>query len=177
MAKSLAMRTYGDRVLRDTSATVPEIGPELVPLFDDMVETMIVEKGVGLAAPQVGISKRIAVINPEPGNPKTLIRMVNPKILAASDELETIEEGCLSVPGVRGEVARHLWVDVVYQDEKGETRRLHAEGFLARIVQHELDHLNGVLFIDRLSLAKRALVKTKLKGLAGLKGKQRRWSG
>lgn len=177
MAKSRAITTYGEKVLRDRSATVPEIGPELGSLFDDMVETMIVEKGVGLAAPQIGISKRIAVINPEPGNPKTLIRMVNPKIVAASDELETIEEGCLSVPGVRGDVARHLWVDVIYQDEKGETRRLHADGFLARIVQHELDHLAGVLFIDRLSLAKRALIKTKLRGLAGLKGKKQRWSG
>lgn len=177
MAKSREITTYGEKVLRDRSATVPEIGPELGSLFDDMVETMIVEKGVGLAAPQIGISKRIAVINPEPGNPKTLIRMVNPKIVAASDELETIEEGCLSVPGVRGDVARHLWVDVIYQDEKGETRRLHADGFLARIVQHELDHLAGVLFIDRLSLAKRALIKTKLRGLAGLKGKKQRWSG
>jgi peptide deformylase len=170
MAKQLEMRTYGDAVLRAKSERVTEREPDLETVCRDMAETMRAERGVGLAAPQVGISKRIAVINPEPDNEKTLLRLVNPRIVAVSEETETLEEGCLSVPGIRGEVARHVWVEVVYEDEKGVERKLKAEGLLARIVQHELDHLNGVLFIDRLSLAKRALIKPKLKDLARGKG-------
>jgi peptide deformylase len=167
MAKRLGMRCYGDTVLRAKSERVSPTETELEPLFGDMVETMRAERGVGLAGPQVGVSKRIAIMNPEPENEKTLIKMANPRIVAASDELETLDEGCLSVPGIRGEVARHVWIEVAYEDEKGVERKLRAEGLLARIVQHELDHLDGVLFIDRLSLAKRALIKPKLKGLAG----------
>ncbi len=163
--KSLGIRTYGEKTLRRKSDSVEEFGPELPEFLDRMKETMMVEKGVGLAANQVGVARRIAVINPDPDNDKTLIRMINPRIVAVSDELLTVEEGCLSVPGVRGDVARHAWVEVVYQDEAGKEHKLRAEGFLARIVQHELDHLDGVLFIDRLSLAKRALIKTKLRGL------------
>ncbi len=166
MAKRLGMRTYGDSVLRAKSEAVENIEPGLETVFRDMVETMHAERGVGLAGPQVGISKRIAVINPEPENEKTLLRMVNPRIVAVSDETETMEEGCLSVPGIRGDVARHVWVEVAYEDEKGVERTLRAEGLLGRIVQHELDHLNGVLFIDRLSLAKRSLIKPKLRELA-----------
>jgi peptide deformylase len=163
--KSLGIRTYGDPVLRKRSEPVKEFGAELVPLFEQMKETMIVERGVGLAANQVGIARQIAVMNPEPDEEKTLIRMANPRVVAASDELETIEEGCLSVPGVRAMVTRHSWVEIAYQDEKGKQHRLKAEGLLARIVQHEIDHLNGVLFIDRLSLAKRSLIKTKLRSI------------
>ena len=171
MAKPLGMRTYGDTVLRARSERVASIESDLAELLGDMVETMYAEGGVGLAAPQIGVSRQIAVINPEPGNEATLLKMVNPRIVAASDELEVKEEGCLSVPGIRGEIPRHAWVEIVYQNEKGVERRLRAEGLLARIVQHELDHLNGVLFIDRLSLAKRALIKPKLRNLAG--GKER----
>jgi len=163
--KSLGIRTYGDKVLRKKSEPVKEFGAELAPVFEQMKETMIVEKGVGLAANQVGIPRQIAVVNPEPNEEKSLLRMANPRIIAASDELEMLDEGCLSVPGVRGEVARNAWIEVAYQDEKGKEHRLKAEGLLARIIQHEIDHLNGVLFIDRLSLAKRSLIKTKLKGL------------
>jgi len=163
--KSLGIRTYGDKTLRRKSDQVEEFDADLSPFLDRMKETMIVEKGVGLAANQVGVARRIAVINPDPDNDRTLLRMVNPRIVGVSDELLTVEEGCLSVPGVRGEVARHAWVEVVYQDEQGKEHRLRAQGILARIIQHELDHLDGVLFIDRLSLAKRALIKTKLRSL------------
>ena len=163
--KSLGIRTYGDKTLRRKGDEVEEFGEDLPAFLDRMKETMVVERGVGLAANQVGVARRIAIINPDPDNDKTLVRMINPRITAVSDELLTVEEGCLSVPGVRGEVARHAWIEVVYQDEQGKEHRLRAEGFLARIVQHELDHLDGVLFIDRLSLAKRALIKTKLRSL------------
>ncbi|MGD1047174.1 MAG: peptide deformylase [Candidatus Krumholzibacteriaceae bacterium] len=171
MAKSRGIRKYGDKVLRGKNEKVKEFGPELAPLFDEMHETMIEARGVGLAAPQVGVPKQIAIMNPEPENEKTLLKMVNPRIIASSDETEKIEEGCLSVPGIRGDVVRAARITVAYQDENGKARTLEAEGILARIIQHELDHLNGVLFVDRLSLAKRALIKGKLKELAAGKEK------
>ena len=127
---------------------------------------MIAARGVGLAAPQIGVSKQIAIMNPEPEDDAKLIKMINPRIVAVSDEKVKIEEGCLSVPGVRADVERPERVTVLYQDENGKERTLEAEGLLARIVQHELDHLNGVLFIDRLSFAKRSLIKAKLRNLA-----------
>lgn len=167
MAESFGIRKYGDRVLRGKGKAVEEFGPELKPLFEHMERTMIGARGVGLAAPQIGISKQIAIINPDPEDETKLIKMINPRIIAASDETAKIEEGCLSVPGVRGEVERPARVTVAYQDESVAERTLEAEGLLARIVQHELDHLNGVLFIDRLSFAKRSLIKAKLRNLAG----------
>jgi peptide deformylase len=154
MTESFGIRKYGDRVLRGKGKIVEEFGRELKPLFEHMERTMIAARGVGLAAPQIGISKQIAIMNPEPEDDTKLIKMINPRIVAASKETAKIDEGCLSVPGV-------------YQDESGKEHTLEAEGLLARIVQHELDHLNGVLFIDRLSLAKRSLIKAKLKNLAG----------
>lgn len=167
MAERFGIRKYGDRVLRTKGEAVTEFGPELKTLFERMEKTMIAERGVGLAAPQIGISKRIAIVNPEPDDETRLIKMINPRIVAASDETVKIEEGCLSVPGIRGDVERPERVTVAYEDENGKERTLEAEGLLARIVQHELDHLNGVLFVDRLSFAKRSLIKAKLKNLAG----------
>jgi peptide deformylase len=166
MSQSLAIRKYGEKVLRAKSQKVEEFGPELEALFKRMQETMIDSKGVGLAAPQVGVSRQIAIMNPEPDDDTKLIKMVNPRIIATSSETETIEEGCLSVPGIRGDVIRPAKITVAYQDEGGEERTLEAEGLLARIIQHELDHLNGVLFLDRLSFAKRSLIKGRLKELA-----------
>jgi peptide deformylase len=166
MAESLGIRKYGDRVLRGKGKTVEEFGPDLKPLFERMERTMIAAKGVGLAAPQIGISKQIAIMNPEPEDGEKLVKMINPRIVAASRETVKIEEGCLSVPGVRGDVERPERVTVAYRDENGKERTLEAEGILARIVQHEIDHLNGVLFIDRLSFAKRSLIKAKLRTLA-----------
>jgi peptide deformylase len=167
MAESFGIVKYGNRVLRGKGKHVEEFGPELKALFERMERTMIASRGVGLAAPQVGVSRQIAIMNPEPEDGTKLIKMINPRIVAASDETVKIEEGCLSVPGIRGEVERPARVTVVYQDESGAEHTLEAEGLLARIVQHELDHLNGVLFIDRLSFAKRSLIKAKLKNLAG----------
>jgi peptide deformylase len=167
VVESFGIRKYGDRVLRAKGDAVKEFGSELKALFERMERTMIAARGVGLAAPQIGLSKQIAIMNPEPEDSTKLIKMINPRIVASSKETAKIEEGCLSVPGVRGDVERPACVTVVYQDENGAERTLEAEGLLARIVQHELDHLNGVLFIDRLSFAKRSLIKAKLKTLAG----------
>jgi len=161
----LKLTIYGDSVLREKGVEVKDFDSALSSFLDDMVETMIVEGGVGLAAPQVGVSKQIAVINPEPENERTLIKMINPRIVATSDETETMEEGCLSIPGIRADVVRASALEVIYQDEDGNERKLAAEGLLARIIQHEVDHLNGVLFIDRLSTAKKLLIKPQLRKL------------
>jgi len=161
----LKLSIYGDKVLREKGSEVNDFDEELSFFLEDMVETMITEGGVGLAAPQVGVSKRIAVINPEPDNDKTLIRMINPRIVSTSDETETMEEGCLSIPGIRADVVRAKALEVVYQDENGKEHKLEAGGLLARIIQHEVDHLNGVLFIDRLSTAKKLLIKPQLRKL------------
>jgi peptide deformylase len=166
MAASPKIRTYGDAGLRHKNEKITEFGPELARLFERMREVMIESRGVGLAGPQIGIAKMVAIMNPEPDNDATLIRMANPRIVESSDDTSRLEEGCLSVPGIRGEVPRASKVTVIYQDEKGVEHTLEAEGFLARIIQHELDHLNGVLFVDRLSFAKRSLIRSKLKELA-----------
>jgi peptide deformylase len=161
----LRLRIYGDKVLRSQTETVQEFGSELEPFLAEMLETMLDEGGVGLAAPQVGISKKIAVVNPEPASGKTLINMVNPRIIAVSDDRDTVEEGCLSIPGIRESVTRSKSIDVVYQDEQGVEHTFKADGLLARIIQHEVDHLNGVLFIDHLSLAQRTLLKSRLRSI------------
>jgi len=162
---SLGIRTYGAEVLRRRGDAVDDFGERIIPFLLQMAETMVVEGGVGLAAPQVGVSRLIAVINPEPENPDSLIEMVNPRIVAASDDEVAFEEGCLSVPGIRADVIRPEAVTVTYQDRDGAQHRLDADGILARIIQHELDHLDGVLFVDRLSAAKRVLLKPRLKRL------------
>ena len=146
--KSLGIRIYGDRVLRSQSELVRDFGGDLNPFLEQMVETMVIEGGVGLAAPQVGVSKQIAVINPEPEDNTTLIKMINPRIVTRSEETETLEEGCLSIPGIRGNVARSSAVEVAYQDEEGREHTVKAEGLLARIIQHEIDHLDGILITD-----------------------------
>ena len=147
------------------STNSKEFSEDLTEFFDRMVETMIIEGGVGLAAPQIGVSKRITVINPEPENEETLLRMINPRIVSCSGGDDTMEEGCLSIPGIRANVVRASSLELVYQDMNGGEHTLHAEGLLARIVQHEIDHLNGILFIDHLSLAKRALLRSRLRDL------------
>jgi peptide deformylase len=170
--KSLGIQIYGKAVLRRKSEPLEEFGSDLPDFLEQMVETMIVEEGVGLAAPQVGVSKRITVINPEPDNEKTLIRMINPRIVSFGSEEVSIEEGCLSVPGIRGNVIRPSTVEVIYQDEQGVERSLKAEGLLARIIQHEIDHLDGILFMDRFSLAKKMLIKSKLRSLTDESGRE-----
>ena len=134
--------------------------PALGELIDDMIETMRAEPGVGLAAPQVGVSLRLAVIEyapplPEdapPGTPPPRPRryvIINPEIVSRSSEMVTDIEGCLSVPGYVGRVTRHAAVTVMALNRQGRPQKIKAQGWLARIFQHEIDHLNGVLFVDR----------------------------
>jgi peptide deformylase len=139
------LRYEGDEILRKKSREVPLVDDRRRMLMDDMVETMYANDGVGLAAPQVGILKRVIVIDVEDGN---IYKMANPKIISESGE-EAAEEGCLSVPEKRGLVVRPMKVVVEYTDENNQAKKLEAEGLLARAICHEIDHLNGVLFIDR----------------------------
>lgn len=132
-------------VLRSHARPVQKINETITALLDDMAETMYESNGVGLAAPQVGIAKRLIVI--DPGNDH-LLKMINPRCLEAEGE-EIDVEGCLSIPGIYGEVPRASRVLVEALDPAGEPLRLEAEGFLARILQHEIDHLDGILFLDR----------------------------
>ena len=168
---SLGIRIYGDDILRAESAEVEEFDHELEELIEKMVETMIVEEGVGLASPQVGVSRRIAVVNPDPQNPDTLLALVNPRILSCSDETDCVEEGCLSVPGIRGKVERPIAIEVEYQDRHGGKHCARLDGLVSRIIQHEVDHLDGVLFVDHLSFGRKTLVKGRLRDLAR-KGKR-----
>ena len=163
---SLGIRIYGEEILRNKAADVEKFDEELGELVKNMVETMIVEEGVGLAAPQVGVSRRVAVVSPDPYDPGTLLTLVNPRILSCGDDTECIEEGCLSVPGVRGKVDRPIEIEIEYQDAGGSTHCIRVDGLVSRIIQHELDHLDGVLFTDRLSFGRKTLVRGKLRDLA-----------
>ena len=133
----------GEDVLRQTAAPVPKITKKTQSLIKDMIDTMYAADGVGLAAPQVGISQRIVVIDVGDGP----IAMVNPEIIdCRGTEIDV--EGCLSIPSRRGYVKRWAELLVEYTDEKGKAQRRAADGLLARAIQHELDHLDGVLFVD-----------------------------
>lgn len=144
MAK-LQIRKKGDEVLRKTCRPVEEITPRILTLLDDMLETMRAADGCGLAAPQVGILRRIVVIECEPGE---VIELINPKIIAFSGKQEE-GEGCLSIPGQYGVVERPAHVTVRALNRKGETVDYTGSGLLARCFCHELDHLDGVLFTDK----------------------------
>ncbi|HLU25385.1 MAG TPA: peptide deformylase [Longimicrobiales bacterium] len=151
------IRILGDPVLRRRAEPVTVIDDEIRRLVEDMVETMYDADGVGLAAPQVGVSRRVIVVDTrEPGVPK--LALINPEIVERSDELDRGEEGCLSIPGLKEIVERPDRVVVEAQDTSGQPVRIEAEGLLARVLQHEVDHLDGILFIDRVSPLKRQML-------------------
>jgi peptide deformylase len=160
--------TLPDPVLRRKAKAVTNFGKDLQTLIDDMIETMREAPGVGLAAPQVGISERLAVVEyaeeddddevetvheevekpPKPPKPKQLFVLINPEIVKASEEKVMGIEGCLSIPGLLGEVERHEALHVKALNRHGKPVKLKVDGWLARIFQHEIDHLNGVVFTD-----------------------------
>ncbi len=145
--------THPNDILRRKAHKVEHFGKELQILIDDMVETMRAEPGVGLAAPQVAVPLRLIVVeygdDENPEMPPKLYVMANPQIIRASTETERGIEGCLSIPGFLGEVERSLEIVVRGQNRQGKPMKVKAKGWMARIFQHEIDHLNGVLFIDR----------------------------
>ena len=160
------MRIYGDPVLRQKALPVQAFDAELATLIQDLFETMKAYEGVGLAANQVGVTRRVLVVDvPLEDGRRQRLALVNPVIVERSGS-EVGEEGCLSIPGVFEDVSRSSAVRITAQDERGEPLEIEAEGFLARALQHEIDHLDGVLFIDRLSPLKRQFLKKSLEALA-----------
>lgn len=156
---------YGDSVLRKRSEDIQEMTPDIQALLDDMVDTMYAEPGVGLAAPQVGVSVRAMVIDLSVGkDPTRLYKLLNPVIVHREGE-QTSEEGCLSFPGIFFEVTRPMRVRLEAKSEHWEDITLEAEEILARAVCHEMDHLNGHLFIDELGPMERARIKRRIKKL------------
>jgi len=156
----LRVLKYGDPGLRRRAAPVGEMTPEIRAVIADMTETMYDEVGIGLAAPQVGISLRLIVIADEEG--RGVQAVLNPAIVEQGGET-TGEEGCLSIPGVFAPVVRSAWVKVEARDVNGQPLAINARGLRARVLQHEIDHLDGVLFIDRVDPVTRDRLKRKIK--------------
>ena len=156
---------FGDPVLEKPTNRVEKFDDELKTLVGDMFESMYAAQGIGLAAPQIGISLRLAVIDVSNGkNPEAKIVCANPEIIHSEGE-QREEEGCLSLPGFRGYVGRPIYVTVRAQDATGTQFEMRGEGLLARAFCHEIDHLDGTLFITHLSLLKRDLIKRKIRKL------------
>jgi peptide deformylase len=165
------IRKFPDPVLRNKTERVAAIDSSIERLIDDMVETMHAAPGVGLAANQVGVPLQLAVIDlttredREKGRPRPVTVIINPEILAMEGSMVE-EEGCLSIPDYAESVKRAAKVRVRAQDRNGKTFELEAEGLMAKALQHEIDHLNGLLFVDRLSPLKKSVFKRKFKKVA-----------
>ena len=152
-----------DPRLKQISKPVEKVDSEIRRLMDDMLETMYAAPGIGLAAPQVGVLKRVIVLDlAREGEPPQPLRMANPELIWLSDEDATYNEGCLSVPEHYADVVRPAACRVRYLDHENEIRELEAEGLLATCIQHEMDHLDGILFLDRISALKRNIILRKL---------------
>ena len=144
---------HPDPRLKKAAAPVADLSDELRVLGDDMLTTMYDAPGIGLAAPQIGVLSRVIVLDcvKEEGEAPRPLLMFNPEIVASSDDLNTYEEGCLSIPGVYLDVVRPTAIELSYRDEMGRPKKMKADGLMARCIQHEMDHLNGVLFVDRVT--------------------------
>ena len=154
---------YPELILREKSLPVRTIDAGIVSLIEDMSETMRAAPGVGLAAPQIGVSQRIIVIDTNAcGRDQGVLALINPRILS-SEGTQNGEEGCLSIPDFRAEVTRAAKIEVVGRERDGSEVVIFADGLFARVLQHEIDHLDGILFLDRLGKAQRDLLKRKLK--------------
>lgn len=171
------IRIFGDPVLRTKADPVAKVDDAIQALGREMIDIMRKSDGVGLAAQQIGETKAICVIevpedydqgedgirlNPDLAMPMILI---NPVVSSPSKKEDSREEGCLSFPGIRGSIKRPRNIHLSYVDEQGEARSIDVKGFIARVIQHEVDHLNGILFIDRMSAAKRFTLAGRLKRL------------
>jgi len=156
---------YGDPILEKPAKSVTKFDSELEELAEDMFATMYAAQGIGLAAPQIGKSIRLAVVDVTSGkNPEAKIVLANPEVIHGEGEKRE-EEGCLSIPGFRGYVVRPHFVTIRAQNAKGEPFEIRGEDLLARAFCHEIDHLNGILFLQHLSMLKRDLIRRKIKKL------------
>ena len=152
-----------DPVLRQVATPVAEVNDDIRSLMNDMIETMYDAPGIGLAAPQIDVSQRVIVMDCSDDDDKPQpLKMANPEILEFGDEKASMEEGCLSIPSHNGEVTRPNSIKVRYLDENNKLCEIDCEGLLAVCIQHEVDHLNGVLFIDYLSRMKRDMIMRKM---------------
>jgi len=162
MAK-LPILVAPDPRLKQKAKSVEKVDDAIRRLMDDMLETMYAAPGIGLAAPQVGVLQRVLVIDiAKEGEPRAPLRMANPELVWVSEEDSTYEEGCLSVPDHYAEVVRPAHIRVRFLDHQNEIREMAADGLLATVIQHEIDHLDGILFIDHLSNLKRNMILRKL---------------
>lgn len=159
----LEIKEYGDPVLREKALPVEEVTPEILNLIKDMAETMYTASGVGLAASQVGVPKRIILVD---GEEDGLIVLINPMIIKSEGEI-VAEEGCLSVPDIYSQVKRSLKVTVKALNQSGDPIEITKEDLTARALQHEIDHLDGILFIDRIGRMERQMLLNKLKKKKG----------
>jgi len=156
------LHLLGSPVLRQKSPAVPKVDDAVRRLVDDLFETMHAAKGVGLAANQIGVARRVAVVDIGVDDPPALV-LINPVIIERGDEAESAEEGCLSIPEIFGDVTRAARIVVEALDQDGNRSRVEASGYKARAIQHEIDHLDGILFLDHLSAVKRGLLLSKWK--------------
>ncbi len=148
----LQIHTLGDAVLRTPAKRISKVDESVRELARNMLRSMYSAKGIGLAAPQVGVHKQLLVIDLDPENPATPpLVLINPEIRSFGGAIDTYEEGCLSIPGVYLNVVRPATAEVSFRDEMGRPQKLSTDGLLARCIQHEMDHLNGVLFVDRVT--------------------------
>jgi peptide deformylase len=160
-----------DPVLRQVSAPVASVSKDIRALADDMLETMYDAPGIGLAAIQIGVAQRVVTIDlSKKEEAKEPVIFINPEIIASSEETSAYEEGCLSIPEYYEEVTRPARVTIRYTDIKGEVQQMEAEGLMATCIQHEIDHLDGKLFIDYLSKLKRDRVMTKFRKIQKREG-------
>jgi peptide deformylase len=161
--ETLPILIVPDPALRTRARSVtPDDRPTVEALVPRMLATMYRAPGIGLAAPQVGVSLRIAVVDLMPDDKPSPIILINPEVVAVSEEVATREEGCLSLPGQYADVTRPARVEVSFRDQSGAVRNIKAEGLLAACLQHEIDHLDGVLFVDHLSSLKRNMLLRRL---------------
>ncbi|SHG23318.1 peptide deformylase [Fodinibius roseus] len=167
----LPIVTYDDEILHQEANPIEKDSEELQQLIDDMFDSMYNSEGVGLAGPQVGELKRLFVVDADPMSEEAEepkhgpLVMINPEIIEKKGQEVEMNEGCLSIPGINAPVSRPETIVVKYLDRRFEPRQLEVGGWLARIVQHETDHLDGILFLDHLSLFKRKLLSSKLKDI------------
>lgn len=146
----LEIHHLGDRVLRQPAKRISKVDAEVRALVREMLQTMYSADGIGLAAPQVAVQKQLIVIDCEPDDPTNQpLVLINPTVKQVSNDICVAQEGCLSIPGVYMDVKRPAVIEVAYKDEYGRPQKLLATDLLARAIQHEMDHLNGVLFVDR----------------------------
>lgn len=160
---------YGEKILSQPSEDVLNVDDEIKKLIEDMFDTMKSENGVGLAAVQIGVPKRVVVLSIPSGDEEkpiyNLYCLINPKIVSHSDEMMNNEEGCLSFPDIRINIPRYKAVTVEYMTENGEKKTMTEEGFFAIVLQHEIDHINGVVFVDRLEEHHKKRIKSELRAL------------